>query len=288
MEPCHNYFSVLFCCMWKFLEQLVMLVKNLVHFVEWKKISDGDMDQVLCQLVDWGIDALVAHPCWGMREQELPGYLPELNRKFRLAGLNTPACHAFWGKGYDLGYLSEEQKMDSLRQHSDFLLYLGSMGVKTYTLHPGFQKAQPIPEAVWRNLAANVELLLPAAEDAGIILALENGQEAAADLEKLVDLISGFKHSSLGLCFDSGHAHCYSGLGVSGALTLCSDQIVTCHLHDNDGSGDQHNPPGEGSIDWQAMIPALKKCPRLVHAETESGNWSEQSWRKFREVWAMD
>ncbi|NMA20365.1 MAG: sugar phosphate isomerase/epimerase [Lentisphaerae bacterium] len=265
-----------------------MPVKNLVHFVEWKKIPDAELDQVLCQLVDWGVEALVAHPCWGMREQEQPGYLPELNRKFRQAGLTTPACHAFWGVGYDLGFLDDGQQMDSLRQHSDFLLYLGSMGVKTYTLHPGFRQGQPISDTVWSNLARNVELLLPAAEDAGIILALENGQESAADLEKMLDLIRGFKHSNLGLCFDSGHAHCYSDLGVSGALNLCADQIVTCHLHDNDGSGDQHNPPGEGSIEWKNMIPALKQCPRLQHAETESGNWGETSWRKFSEVWMIE
>ncbi len=265
-----------------------MSKKDLVHFVEWKKISDQEMDQVLGQLVNWGVQALVAHPCWGMREQESPGYLAKLNRKFRLSGLATPACHAFWGGQYDLGYLSDEQKMDSLQQHSDFLLYLGSMGVKTYTLHPGFSKEQPIPDTVWSNLARNLETLLPAATDAGIILALENGQETSSELEKLVRLVSDFKHPNLGLCFDSGHAHCYSGLGVSGALTLCAEQIVTCHLHDNDGSGDQHNPPGEGSIVWETMISTLKKCPRLVHAETESGNWDEPSWRKFCERWTIE
>lgn len=264
-----------------------MSAKKLVHFVEWKKISDPEMDQVLSDLVNWGVQALVAHPCWGMREQELPGYLATLNGKFRQAGMTTPACHAFWGKGYDLGCLHDDQKMDSLQQHSDFLLYLGSMGVKTYTLHPGFSKGQEISSTVWDNLARNVEALLPAAIDAGIILALENGQETSADLEKLVHLVSDFKHDHLGLCFDSGHAHCYSGLGVTGALAVCSDQIVTCHLHDNDGSGDQHNPPGKGSIDWKSMITALKKCPRLLHAETEAGDWSQTSWQKFVDAWEM-
>ena len=258
---------------------------KLVHFVEWKKIADQDIDKVLSQLVQWGVQALVAHPCWGLREQELPGYLARVNSKISAAGLSLPACHAFWGAGYDLGNLREEQKEQVLQQHCDFLLFLGGMGVRTYTLHSGFSKGMQISESVWKNLASNVQALLPAAADAGIILALENGQEAVEDLEKMNHLVNDFQHPNLGLCFDSGHAHCYSRLGVSGTLALCSENIVTCHLHDNDGTGDQHNPPGEGSIDWAGLVAGLKACPRLVHAETESGNWGEESWRKFCQVW---
>ncbi|MFA6929550.1 MAG: TIM barrel protein, partial [Lentisphaeria bacterium] len=149
---------------------------KLVHFVEWKKIADQDIDKVLSQLVQWGVQALVAHPCWGLREQELPGYLARVNSKISAAGLSLAACHAFWGAGYDLGNLREEQKEQVLQQHCDFLLFLGGMGVRTYTLHSGFSKGMQISESVWKNLASNVQALLPAAADAGIILALENGQ----------------------------------------------------------------------------------------------------------------
>lgn len=262
-----------------------MSAKPLVHFVEWKKVFDTEIDSVLCQLLDWGVDTLVAHPCWWYRECEQEGFLAWVNGKIRRAGLTTPACHAIWGAKYDLSKMIGEERMERLQQHSDFLLCLGSMGVKTYTMHAGFVKVNKITETNWSDIARNVEALLPAAEDAGITLALENGQEDAADLEKMLRLVSSFAHKNLGICFDSGHAHCFSGIGVDGALALCANEIVTCHLHDNDGSDDQHNPPGEGSIDWKSMIAALKKCPRLIHAETEAGDWSEKNWRKFRELW---
>jgi len=44
---------------------------------------------------------------------------------------------------------------------------------------------------------------------------------------------------------------------------------VTCHLHDNDGSDDTHSMPGDGTINWNKVIPLLRKAPRLQVIQSE-------------------
>ena len=69
-----------------------------------------------------------------------------------------------------------------------------------------------------------------------------------------------------------------------GAYQRLAPYIVTCHLHDNYGEHDDHNPPGEGNIDWQELDALLDTLPRLYHAETESGIWDKKSWQAFCSV----
>ena len=65
-----------------------------VHFVEWKKISDADFISTVRKLAEWGVRDIVAHPRWGMRDMEEPGYLHSVMEELKRAGLAAPACHA--------------------------------------------------------------------------------------------------------------------------------------------------------------------------------------------------
>ena len=71
-----------------------------VHFVEWKKISDADFISTVRKLAEWGVRNIVAHPQWGMRDMEEPGYLHSVMEELKRAGLAAPACHAYWGASH--------------------------------------------------------------------------------------------------------------------------------------------------------------------------------------------
>lgn len=58
-----------------------------VHFVEWKKISDADFISTVRKLAEWGVRNIVAHPQWGMRDMEEPGYLHSVMEELKRAGL---------------------------------------------------------------------------------------------------------------------------------------------------------------------------------------------------------
>ena len=256
-----------------------------VHFVEWKKVEDGNLERTMNELRSWGVTDIVAHPVWGLRDQQKRGYMEQIAHLLAAAGLRTPACHAFWGGSSDLAQRNEVLRRESMKQHGRFLRQLAPMGVKTYTLHLGIGHGETDTSHAWEQIRKSVEDLLPAAEETGIVLALENSGEPMSDLRHLAAFGKEYAHPQIGFCFDTGHANCYASDGLFSTLELMRDNIVTCHMHDNYGSFDDHNPPGGGNIDWSKLVSALKACPRMLHAETESGDWSKSAWNKFVQVW---
>ena len=251
--------------------------KELLHFVEWKKLAPEKYPSVMEELASWGVKNIVAHPCF-FKEAD-PSCIRKIAVMLEDAGLKSSACHALWGKGNDCVIPEEDAWKAMIRRHEKFLDLLSELGVKTYTFHLGVAHNEK-----WENIASSirrtVDALLPACEKNGIVLALENGGETLALLRKLSEFVAQYDHDFLGLCFDCGHANCYGG-GVAEVLEIMKENIVTCHLHDNFGTQDDHNPPGEGNIDWAELDALLDTLPRLFHAETESGNWGEESWKSF-------
>ena len=63
------------------------------------------------------------------------------------------------------------------------------------------------------------------------------------------------------ICYDSGHAHCYSD--EIEFLNKYKDLIVTTHIHDN-FKEDSHDIVGRGNIDWYKIVNALNKTKREI------------------------
>ena len=149
-------------------------------------------------------------------------------------------------------------------------------------MHIGMEDHGKTP---WDCIRRAVDRLLPVAEECRIALALENGHENLETQRELADFAATYSHPFLGICFDTGHAHCYGDRDWKKSLEILGENIVTCHMHDNYGTFDDHNPPGAGTLNWQELCDSRKRLPRLLHAETESGDWGEESWKQFCKVW---
>jgi sugar phosphate isomerase/epimerase len=121
------------------------------------------------------------------------------------------------------------------------------------------------PEQSWSYLEAAsdvVNVLADRAEMLGLVLGLENlnYSDRAVDVDPqwLVALVDRLARSTVGITFDLGHAQ----LGFSGAepvrqaAALFGDRIRHYHVHDNDGSADQHTQLGLGRVDLGVLLPA--------------------------------
>ena len=253
--------------------------KDLLHFVQWKNIPEEQIEPVLDDLVRWGVKNIVAHPGW-FREDS--SYVCKMAARLKQYGIRSDACHALWGDGNDCIIPDPGTWNEMIRRHSLFLRDLTRLGVTTYTIHLGWHVDRP---ADWNFalLRKTVDALLPVCQETSIALALENSAEPFEIIEKLSAMVREYDSEYLGMCFDSGHANCYQK-NLAGTLEVMRDGIITCHLHDNYGQHDDHEVPGQGCIDWVELDRLLDTLPRLHHAETESGNWSEAAWRQFCSV----
>lgn len=62
---------------------------------------------------------------------------------------------------------------------------------------------------------------------------------------------------SFGICLDAGHAHCYSPHPESEWAQALRCGIRHLHLHDNNGSADEHLALGTGGVQWEALTRML-------------------------------
>lgn len=90
-----------------------------------------------------------------------------------------------------------------------------------------------------------------AAERCGVVLALENLRHAAHLHAALSALTGPFTR----FCYDSGH-HFGWGKGEP-YLERYGSRLAALHLHDNDGTRDQHLLPFDGAVDWPALMARL-------------------------------
>ncbi|MBQ8173853.1 MAG: sugar phosphate isomerase/epimerase [Clostridia bacterium] len=114
-------------------------------------------------------------------------------------------------------------------------------------------------ELAWHSNERFVTRVLPAAERANVILCIENMPMKALSfsrVENMIRLVEQFDHPLFGMCLDTGHAAVF-GDDCGDAVRRIGRHLQALHVHDNDGSADQHLLPGQGVIDWERFRVSL-------------------------------
>lgn len=106
---------------------------------------------------------------------------------------------------------------------------------------------------------SSLEQLAVFARQRGVTIALQNTPNDLGSPASLVHFVNDTHLHHLRFCFDIGHAHIEGG-AIAG-FELMRDRLVTMHIHDNNGEKDEHLPPFEGTIDWDAALSGVAKMP---------------------------
>ena len=98
------------------------------------------------------------------------------------------------------------------------------------------------------------------AHQRGVQILLENTPNELATAERL-QLFNSMTHLNLSYVFDTGHAHI--GAGIEHEFEIMKDRIRSLHVHDNNGTEDQHLfPMAEGgTVDWRKTMELLRSKP---------------------------
>lgn len=108
----------------------------------------------------------------------------------------------------------------------------------------------------FENALSGIEHLRAFARPLGVSLLLENIPNDLSTPERLKEFTRLLRYEDLGFCFDVGHAHLMSS--VHQAFGVMEDRIRSTHIHDNNRDKDSHLSPGDGTIDWDQTMQALR------------------------------
>ena len=98
-----------------------------------------------------------------------------------------------------------------------------------------------------------IKKIVEVAEQKEIKLAFEN----LTTLEHLDAVFEKFSSPYVGFCYDSGHENCFAQ--GRDFLTKYGNKLVALHLHDNDGTCDQHLFPFSGTVNWKHIMDQINK-----------------------------
>lgn len=168
------------------------------------------------------------------------------------AEVTIDSLHGPHGPDCDLASPDDAARAAAVKLWSDLLEPFAATGCRVVVMHPSAGRTPREGRAdAAQRLTESLSILLPAAARAGVTLALENlgpGQFGCRE-EELLAIVEGFDTRSLGLCFDTGHAHLTQRLlALHEAL---APHCVHYHISDNDQLADRHAAPPYGTIPWQ-------------------------------------
>ncbi|KIH77832.1 hypothetical protein GFER_04150 [Geoalkalibacter ferrihydriticus DSM 17813] len=200
-------------------------------------------------------------------DRALAGVLKRWAREFRAAGLGVSVHAPFMD--LNPGALEPLVRAATLQRLSQTLDAAARLGARCVVVHPGYERWRyGGNEDLW--LEPSLEFWAPLvrrAQDAGIVLALENVfEEAPGSLERLLE---GIDSAAFGHCFDVGHWHlfCRDKISLAEWFGRLGHRMVHLHLHDNRGDGDDHLPPGEGLIPFDELRGLVEEfAPRATLA----------------------
>ncbi|MBI3915368.1 MAG: sugar phosphate isomerase/epimerase [Chloroflexi bacterium] len=160
-----------------------------------------------------------------------------------------------------LGDTDPTARDGSIVQVQRAIFLASQVGAELITVHP-----VPCPDADRDTWEQREQLqrdaliaLCPDAQARGVVIAIENMPPRNVYSPGYSDLSSLFALKSireLGITLDVGHAN-MAGISLRDAVLRLDRRLRHVHVHDNDGSADQHRPVGSGTVDWLELMRAL-------------------------------
>lgn len=210
--------------------------------------QDPSVAEQITAVARCGFDAVFL----GSKIPESHSQIPQWARLAKECGIALDAVHAslkFEGCNVDdlwRGYAAGEAYRSELKKLMEFC---AEGGVGKMILHVAYKV--PAPEISQEGLRSFRELE-GYAKERKIRLCYENCKHTAhlAAVLESADRFHGF-------CYDSGHHFCYTPQDP--LPERFGERLLYTHLHDNFGQQkDLHLLPGDGQIDWAALLPQLR------------------------------
>jgi sugar phosphate isomerase/epimerase len=135
---------------------------------------------------------------WAEQTAEYAKKLAAHATKKKLAVSGVPVGNKFTLK-------DDEKRKAEVKKTQDWIALAGEVGAKTVRIFAGDLEKGEMLEDAQKRVVASIEACLPAAEKAGVLLALENHGGITATPDQLLALVKPIKSQWLGVNIDTGN-----------------------------------------------------------------------------------
>jgi len=188
-------------------------------------------------------------------------------REIRNAGeLEILSIHLPFAPFEELDIIStdESRRRIAAEKIAETIRLCAPLRPEAFTLHSGGEPNSPEERrakiAAMRN---TVRQLLPGIRAAGSVLNIELLPRTCIGNvpAELLEIVNGFPPDSVGICFDVNHLM-EKYTQIPELIREAAPRIHAFHLSDYDGINECHWNPGEGLIDWPAVMSEIRRLPQ--------------------------
>jgi sugar phosphate isomerase/epimerase len=177
--------------------------------------------------------------------------------------LGLQICVHSVANAVNVAWTNSRIREESLNQIKEAIEFTHDVGAELLTVHPGWKDlfGYRYPDEAYALAIEGHRELADAASTYGIRLGIENMPPLWVSFgttpEEIKAMIQAVNRDNLGLTLDVGHANILGANAIEEFVTTLNDKILLIHIHDNDGTRDQHKVIGEGTIDFRKLINLL-------------------------------
>ncbi len=175
----------------------------------------------------------------------------------------TPIVHASY---YDVNIASLNPQIGtaSMQQIQEAIIFAADIDATIVDLHPGNLPGdypKRFLQQSWNNLRKQLSHLIKIAENLQVIVSVENKQrgrnlQTISTMDEHLAIIREISSKYCRATFDVGHANTYS-CNLNDYARGIAPHLVNVHLHDNNGTKDEHLALGQGDINFKSVLKTL-------------------------------
>lgn len=176
------------------------------------------------------------------------------------AGIVFNQAHGPWRKPQDATEEDRAERFAAMSKAIRGTAYLGSPYFVIHPLMPFGGNSAEQPDVM---KAINLEFygrLCEVGREYGVVICLENMPFPRLPITTAAHVTEFAKKIAspwMKVCLDTGHCLVCGESPADAVRTVGKDLLAVMHVHDNNGTRDQHQNPGEGVADWAAYAAAL-------------------------------
>lgn len=180
---------------------------------------------------------------WEYSQERQIEYIKSKGLNIIFAHLGYQNINSIWKKGEEGDLLVERYKRN-IRECKENGINLVVMHLTSKHIAPDYNELG----------LERIKKITDYAKEQNVKVAFENTKIRGY----LEYVLGNIKESHVGMCFDSGHFHAHFNDKFDHEFV--KNRIFAVHLHDNDGTSDQHLLPFDGTLNWNLVKEKLTDC----------------------------